>query len=156
MNVRHLVVYFCSGGKMTQCLKAWFWFTGPASPFVYFSQTGQEQSFLLVPRMRGLGLCEWMRKFITEGVVNHPNLGINFVTCFVRPRAASCHSICSWINIHHLEKSVSHSMIPNMRGSVTEYENCFYEGRCLRLINRPWLVAGLSKQYAWQIFEMLK
>ena len=43
----------------------------------------------------GSGLYEWMRKFVAKGVVNHPNLGMNFVTCFVRPRVASCHSICS-------------------------------------------------------------
>ena len=64
-----------------------------------------------------------MRKFVMEGIVNHPNLGINFVTCFVRPRVASCHSICLQINIYHLEKSVSYPMIPNMRGSVTDYAN---------------------------------
>ena len=92
-------------------------------PYVYFSQIGQEQSSLLVPRMQGSDRYEWMRKFVTEGVVNHQHLSINFVTRFVRPRVASCHSICSWINIHHLEKSVSYPMIPNVRESVTDYVN---------------------------------
>ena len=92
-------------------------------PHVYFSQFGQEQSSLLVPSMWGSDFYEWMRKFVTEGIVNHPNLSINFVTCFVRPRVASCHSICSWINIHHLEKSFSYPMIPNVHGSVTDYAN---------------------------------
>ena len=36
-------------------------------------------------------------------------------------------------------------MIPNVRGSVTDYANekCVYAGRCLGPINRPWPVAGL-------------
>ena len=37
-------------------------------------------------------------------------------------------------------------MIPNVRGSVTDYgnEKCVYAGRCLGPINRPWPVPGLS------------
>ena len=106
---------------------------------VYFSQIGQEQSFLLVPRMRGLDIYEWMHKFVAEGVVNQPNLGINFVTCFVRPHVPSCYSICSWINLHHLENSVSYPMIPNVTCSnemsrmskiVTPLER-----RCINLSN---------------------
>ena len=36
-------------------------------------------------------------------------------------------------------------MIPNVRGSVTDYANekCVYAGRCLGPINRPLAVAGL-------------
>ena len=59
-----------------------------------------------MPRMQGSDLYEWMRKFVTEGIVNHPHLGINFVIRFVRPP---------------LEKSFSYPMIPNVRGSVTGY-----------------------------------
>ena len=60
---------------MAQCLIRW---TSPTHIFI-FSKIGQEQRFLLVPHMQGSGLWEWMRKFITEGVVNHSNLDINFV-----------------------------------------------------------------------------
>ena len=93
-------------------------------PHVYFYQIGQEQSSQLVPRMRGSDIYERMRKFVTEGVLNHPNLGINFVTRFVRPCVASCHSICSCINIHHLEKSVySPSLgICEMSGQLEHYK----------------------------------
>ena len=62
---------------------------------VYFSLIGQEQSFLLVSCMWGSGLYEWVHKFVTEGVVNHPNLGIKFIMCFVRPCITRCHSNCS-------------------------------------------------------------
>ena len=49
-----------------------------------FPRLGKNRT-LLVPRMQGSELYEWMRKFVTEGVVNHQNLGINFVTRFVCP-----------------------------------------------------------------------
>ena len=42
---------------------------------------GQEQSFLLAPRMRRSDLVERMRKFYTESIVNHQKLGKCFVTC---------------------------------------------------------------------------
>ena len=95
--------------------------------------------------MQGSGIYEWVHKFVLEGVVNHPNLGIKFITYFVRLHVTSCHSTCSWINVHHLEKSVSYPMIPNVRGSVADYANekCVYAGRCLGPINRPWPVARL-------------
>ena len=80
---------------MTQCLKACFYSLDQFLSPVYFSLIGQEQSFLLVPRMWGLGRYEWVRKFVTEGVVNHPNLGIKFITCFVRPRVTRYYSSCS-------------------------------------------------------------
>ena len=70
------------------------------------TQIGQEQSFLLVSHMRGSVLYEWMHKTVTEGTVNHPDLGINFVTCFVWASTLShvlfghqlCHMFCLGIN----------------------------------------------------------
>ena len=86
-EIRHRLVYFCSGGKMAQYLKGWF------HPHVYFPRFGKNR-FLLIPGMQGLGLYEWMRKFAMEGIVNHPNLGTNFITCFICLHVTSCHSIC--------------------------------------------------------------
>ena len=132
-TVRHLVVYLALAGKWRGVWKLASDSLDQFHSHVYFSLIGQEQSFLLVPRMWGSGLYEWVRKFVTKGVVNHPNLDIKFITCFVRPRVTRCHWTSSWINIHHFEKSVSYLMIPNVRGSVTDYANekYVYAGRCL-------------------------
>ena len=129
---------------MTRCLNACFGFTGPVSLTCLFFHDWAKTELSI--GMRWSGLYEWVRKFVTEGVVNHPNLGITFITCFVRPRVTSCQSTCSWINVHHFEKCVSYPMIPNVHRSVTDYANekCVYVGRCLGPINRPWPVPGLS------------
>ena len=108
---------------MTRFLKVWFRFAGPAPPTCLFFPGWARTELSIDVTYAGADLYEWMRKFVTKGVVNHPNLGITFVTRFVRQRVASCHSICSRINIHHLEKSVSYQMTPKVRGSVTGYTN---------------------------------
>ena len=111
---------------------------------VYFSQIGQEQSSLLVPLMRGSGLYEWMHKSVTEGVVNHPNLGINFVTCFVRllmnkytPSWKTC----------QLSDDTKRARV----GYCLRKLKMFLCRKASRPINRPWLVAGLISKAPYGI-----
>ena len=44
-----------------------------------FVETFESRKFFDT-NVRGSDLYEWMRKFVTECVVNQPSLGINFVT----------------------------------------------------------------------------
>ena len=71
-----------------------------------FPRLGKNRDFYWYHVCGGSGLYEWVHKFVMEGVVNHPNLVIKFITCFVQPHV------------------------------TTDYakEKCVYAGRCLGLI----------------------
>ena len=84
---------------------------------------------LLAPYMWGSGLYEWMRKFITEGVVNDPNFGVNFVTYFARPHLASCHSMRSSWRVCQLSDGTKCVQVGYWLRRLKEV----YAGRCLRL-----------------------
>ena len=55
--------------------------------------------------------------------------------------------------MHHLEKFVNYLMIPNVHGSVPDYENKkLYAGRCHGPINQPWPVTGLKRHGSFVAF----
>ena len=89
----------------------------------------------------------WMGAWIRDGGRSKPlKFGHQIYHVFCPPACNSL-SFNLLMNKYTLfKKSVSYPMIPNVRGSVTDYANkkCVYAGRCLRPINRPWPVPGLK------------